>query len=144
MSAGESLPVLVDRLRAALDAHERIARDATPGPWEVEPNRSVRAGDELVVASVTARNLWPSGHDASFIAINDPAHVLRTIQAHRTILARHIPRSFEHTGATAVWCMACVAIDEINWFDDEIAYQLFPCDDVRALASIYFPESDAT
>jgi hypothetical protein len=112
---------LVERLRHALDAHEVVMRQATPGPWTIEPNRSVRAGDDLVVASVTARDLWPSARDASFIAVNDPAHVLRTIQAHRKIVGRH-ERGVFHP-------------DECGRCNDP-----FPCPDVRSIAAIYLPD----
>jgi hypothetical protein len=59
--------------------------------------------------------------DGGHIVRHDPARVLRDVVAHRAILDRHGP-GVSHP-------------DECGRCNDP-----WPCDDVRALASIYFPE----
>lgn len=57
---------------------------------------------------------------------------LRTIQAHRRLLDRHraVDGKRLANGERTPICQHC--------------YEAMPCEDVAALASIYFPESDAT
>jgi hypothetical protein len=69
--------------------------------------------------------------DGLHLQTHDPAHVLRTIQAHRKIIDRHKPcRCGEQDEGGA--CRTCGHCSKY-----------VPCPDVRDLASIYFPESDA-
>lgn len=107
---------LTERLRAALDRAEEIARatEVSDGP------------DQWWSANDLGAHVDEA--DTTFIVANGPAHVLRTVAAHRKILARH------HTGGQSPWtgdmtrrCVTC--------------FQGFPCESVRDLASIYFPEA---
>lgn len=73
------------------------------------------------------RERWEQHHYAAAERLER----LRTIQAHRRLLDRH------HVGGQSPWtgdmtarCVSC--------------FQQSPCETVRDLASIYFPESDAT
>jgi hypothetical protein len=152
---------LVERLRAKIDEAEAIARAADAGPrWSARVPTDgpvVDIGEEVAWSREIDYAVWrcedeqdgcpevARGYaaEARHIAANDPAHVLRTIQAHRKIIERHKPRPLMNNDGVRVvemQCSACVAVDEIDWFNDEIAYESFPCDDVLALASIYFPE----
>lgn len=86
---GASQLSVVDFLRAALDEHERIARAATAGPWRSGDFTDLGAADVYAGAErVTVAYSEPccSIEDAAHIALNDPAHALRTVQAHREIL----------------------------------------------------------
>lgn len=107
---------LVERLRAALDRAEEIAdaaiRPPSP-PW-------------------ASARLWRQRpENAAFMAANGPDVVLRSVAAHRKILDRHAPRETSDGAA----CTACL----VTWHY-EIDNEPWPCSDVRALASIYFPE----
>ncbi len=79
---GEALSVVL-RLRSELDRREKIAAEADLS--DEEPGGSWYAADGLSLS-------WHEGgngladFDAEFIAANEPADVLRTIQAHRRIL----------------------------------------------------------
>lgn len=95
---------LVQWLTAQLDADERIARAATPGPWEWTPETDVwdQNGPTLIREGTDAPDAklvevaagW--GHDAwgmhvgdadqEHIAEWDPARVLREIDAKRAIV----------------------------------------------------------
>lgn len=98
---------LVQWLTAQLDADERIARAATPGPWEWTPETDVwdQNGPTLIREGTDAPDAklvevaagW--GHDAwgmhvgdadqEHIAEWDPARVLREIDAKRAVVARY-------------------------------------------------------
>lgn len=114
---------LIERLRGALYERERrIDRRERDAELRAEP-----------------RERWQQHHYAAAERLER----LRTIHAHRKILDRHAPRPLMNNDGVRVvemQCSACVAVDGIDWFNDEIAYKTYPCDDVRALASIYFPE----
>lgn len=84
---------LVTKLLAAIEDVERIAREATPGPWRVDnatypegihndygdcPVAGGRWGDEASV--------FDQPSDAHHIALHDPASVLRMCSAHREIV----------------------------------------------------------
>lgn len=107
VSAGEFLVGLPERLRAELLRREEIAQRATA--WRVTFGTTKQGVRHRLI---------------EFANANDPAFVLRTIQAHRAILDRHGP-GVSHP-------------EECGRCNDP-----FPCGDLRALASIYFPESDA-
>lgn len=105
---------LVERLRVKIAEHEAVALAATPGPWVAE-----RAFDTWFVSPITAQTtaagnvsrLKPGQRaDAHHIAAADPAHVLRTIQAHRAM---------------------------IDWAQSRLPYTE---PTLRGLAFIYFPE----
>lgn len=87
---------LVEFLRARLDEDERVAREATDGPWSLDnelhveaiyaPDRSTvvvgggRWGDEAPV--------FETDEDAVHIVRHDPARVLREVEAKRRTLVR--------------------------------------------------------
>lgn len=119
---GESLPVLVDRLRAELDRLEAIARTAD-GTHRWPPR--------------LAHDRPQSKAAIELMKFHSPAHVLRTIQAHRKIIDRH--RALDGADGVLV-CRVCSFVDDFDLPDGAE----YPCADVLALASIYFPESDAT
>lgn len=88
------MTTLVEFLTARLDEAERIARDATHGPWswqELPPPAKYglvgASGRSLVVPSRTP-DVYPSKYDARFIEANDPSRVLADIAAKRAIVAR--------------------------------------------------------
>lgn len=102
---------LVRWLDEQLDEDERIAREATPGPWWHNPGKQwlnpeafekydLRQGEEFVgyggphpftgaVASTGPASDAQGMKDATFIAAHDPARVLREIDAKRQLLARY-------------------------------------------------------
>ncbi len=109
---------LADWLRAALDRVEAVARAAAeqaPTPWKVEVKSYedsvyIRAGDSHATEGEScgccdrgtlARQV------AENIVANDPARVLRTVAAHRTIMGQ-----LEHaladdaTDETALWMLS--------------------------------------
>lgn len=107
---------LIEQIRAAIDEEERIAREATPGPWHWrdEPNPGwghqppdLMSGGELVISS------W--GHDAdgvsveeqdmAHIARHDPASVLRKVEGARKVLDWHV--DCRKTGETVEWTCDC-------------------------------------
>lgn len=90
---------LVQWLGAQLDADERIARAATPGPWRDEGGYVTDVGpDGLPRVQVTDHGTQdgepeednPQGRaDSAHIARHDPARVLREVDAKRRIIAEH-------------------------------------------------------
>lgn len=163
----ESALSLVERLRAALDRAEEIARAATPGPWWDSPAQSApshhtirgggrpaekgRPGDVRSVASFDRRTSNRSA-DIAFIVANDPAAVLRTVAAHRKILDRHRPLHREIAWTVTEYagvpdeaygeievCERCVP--KHSHFSSRSSVPEYPCDDVRDLAAVYFPEA---
>lgn len=93
-------PDLTAWLNACLDEHERIAREATPGPWLVGTERDhlvdhVIYGQSTAwsgrIAQVCSVELGQNqvGHtDAEHIALHDPVAVLADIAAKRRIIDR--------------------------------------------------------
>jgi hypothetical protein len=133
---GESLPVLVDRLRAELDRLEAIAHAAAQhagtANWDANPYGNVlaadSAGDRWMAVGPYAGDLRDTG---VHIATHDPAYVLRTIQAHRKVLERY---------ETALVCRDA-AVDTPLAGATRIALRL-EREHLELVASIYFPESD--
>lgn len=110
---------LLDRLNAALDERERLARAATPGPWHALDGGVVDDDHEQwPVADTDSKH---NREDRVFIAANDPTHVLRVITAHREVLRHHFKTPAEHhPGYDCAWC-------RYHW----------PCFDVENIASVY-------
>ncbi|MER5843201.1 DUF6221 family protein [Streptomyces prasinus] len=83
---------LPDWLRAQLDEDERIARAASPGPWEQsgigEHGWGVSFG--RAGAGVEAEDSDQGRADATHIAEHDPARVLREIDAKRAVLKMYV------------------------------------------------------
>ncbi len=160
---------LVERLRAALDRAEEIARAAmvvsrwngvdmeartVDGRWTAD--RRYIEGDGFEIYD-------EGGHtdeQAAFIAEHDPASVLRTVAAHRKILEEHAPilamvewPHDQNGKGEAMVCPRCQNADHTtNWHppvggagvlpEGFVApYILAPCNTLLALAAVYFPEA---
>jgi hypothetical protein len=143
---------LVERLRSALDRAEEIARAATPGPWWDSPAQTApshhtirgggrepqkgRPGDVRSVARFD-RRVNNSDADIAFIAFivtNDPAVVLRTIQAHREIISDHDSSDFPYDPEGSAhgsysWQPCCVGCGQPE-----------PCKTLQLIAAIYLPD----
>lgn len=142
---GESLYPrdLIERLRGALDERERVAIAAaqTNGnrwerEWAFSTHFVVPADVEGSTAAVNVSRLKPSQRAAAeHIAANDPAFVLRTIQAHGAIIRLYT----NALGAVEHWSPYT---PQRNKEQDEAAVSVLE-GAVEALASIYFPESVA-
>ncbi|WP_405888851.1 DUF6221 family protein [Streptomyces sp. NBC_01136] len=113
---------LPEWLRTQLDEDERIAKDATPGPWWHNPGKQwlgpdafekydLRQGEEFVgyggphpftgaVASTGPASNMQGMKDAAFIAAHDPARVLREIDAKRKLIET-ITRRYEASKASS-------------------------------------------
>lgn len=95
-------------LTAQLDAVERAASAATPGPWRHDPTKHHRmpgtvmfseavfagaAGDDATCIAETGESDDPqSMRDAEHIALHDPARVLAEVKAKRLMLAEILPK----------------------------------------------------
>lgn len=110
---------LVAWLRAQLDEDERVAKDATSGPWsavESYPDAWVINGPTYNIAS-EGRDGDISSGDSTHIARHDPARVLAEVAAKRRIIDEHLP------------------IDPCDAHD--AALRSIPCETLRLLASVY-------
>ncbi len=145
---GGSLPVvLVDRLRSELDRLEAIANAAAVPSlhWAEDSAWLTDMLDPLPSQRHERAPGWQpmiTPEEIKHIAANDPATVLRTIQAHRKIIDDHqhefgLKHYLVDEGDPTFGCTRCHDNDGLimpaGW-----------CVTVLALASIYFPESDAT
>lgn len=138
----------LDKLKAAIDESERIARAATAGPWRVddETYAEIIYGGTDDMTSVVSGGRWggeasvfDQTADALHIAAQNPAVTLRMVAAHRKILDLHAPDE----GCCAV-CHGPEEMQEfydreteqetVEWISDPAPY---PCDTVRALAEGY-------
>ena len=81
---------LVAFVTARLDEVETAARRATPGPWRQEPQEHQRivgpTGVVVCVAGAGEMSDRQGQRDAGHIARNDPARVLREIEAKREVV----------------------------------------------------------
>lgn len=77
---------LVRWLTACLDEDERIAKAATPGPWEQAGERSEWVSSDEYWAVADCSGAEPARENAQHIAAHDPARVLREIDAKRDLL----------------------------------------------------------
>jgi hypothetical protein len=114
-------------VRDQLNTDERLALTATRNSWKVDSWRNEHGVEFLVMADYDQGPpaiALKSEADAAHIANNDPARVLRQVQAHRAILDEHRPTE----SAGPCWCCSDKRGDHAeNW----------PCPTVRALISIY-------
>jgi len=153
---GESLYPrdLIERLRAELDRLEAIARDASCGPWVVgssfgaQNTRVFQQGSLIdsvgqAVFQAQVSNSPQCRENAAYIVANGPDVALRTIQAHRAILDEAV--SWWHEEHEDGWYSCGLTESCIN----DLARGSCTCGldarrevILRALASIYFPESD--
>lgn len=121
---------LYERLLAAVAERRRLAQEATPGPWTVNEGDDYHCvehlGDGHSVAEVQPCDDHPGrvAPDATFIAANDPARILRACDRDAKVLQRHAPKK---PLGNWIGCIFC---------DDERA-EAWPCDDARDLAEEY-------
>jgi len=80
---------LVQWLGAQLDADERIARAATPGPWKQDPERVGFLASAEYWYVVDCSGTPTARENAEHVAKWDPARVLREIEAKRQIIEQH-------------------------------------------------------
>lgn len=130
---------LVEQLRSALDEAERFAKTASGAPWEhkqygVESEVWSHAGHRVALRPPTHHGTGGfntlGAPDCRFVAANDPAHVLRTIQAHREVL-----RLYEN----AVAARDAGSVSDWNRAVDHGAASVLG-DVVRSVAAIYLPD----
>jgi len=117
---------LASWLTAIWDEEERLAEEATPGPWKWQdpgpPHKMALLGENgrrMIVPSRTP-DVWPSYMDAHFMEANHPGAVLARIAADRKILAMH---TGHHECPSEE--------DNCGWVTDD------RCSTVRLLASPY-------
>jgi hypothetical protein len=150
---GVAVSDLATFLARQLDEDERVAREATAGPWRVIDERGDQAEIESA-STVYEWEHWNKGQpaavvsdcdgcgavavkDAHHIARHDPARVLADVASKRKILALHseatgftmgYTENFDY-GRTPNACNECGTADEyaVPW----------PCPTLRALAQPY-------
>jgi hypothetical protein len=105
-------------LRARLDDDERVAREATVGPWRWGPSLGkitwALAGPDIPYGGFvlgTSDAGCPSKFDAEHIARWDPARVLAEVQAKRAILDRIAEAEAACTGPDTIEIDGFVARD---------------------------------
>lgn len=118
---------LVERLRAKIAEVEAAIiayRDGHPGPCLNYEGQDPAAYDEFEPCALHVLVARASPY-------RDVAVGLRTIQAHREIIARHkiAPPSRTSRGPHCWWCT-----------DGEGLEEAWPCPDVRSIAAIYLPD----
>lgn len=150
---------LVERLRSALALTEEIAHSMPPFPWRFDGDSGdVLAADGVVVAEPWALSTNQERNVGRFIAAQDPAHVLRTVAAHRKILDEHAPildivewPHDQNGKGQAMVCPRCQNADHSHWNPPQgragvlpvgfiTPYILAPCNTLLALAAVYFSE----
>lgn len=139
---------LIAFLRARLDEDEAAAKAAHLGPWDLEtevggfgpvayvlmplpPHKGARTGLTRYIPLGTQ-----DADTAAHIARHDPARVLREVEAHRAILARHAATR----GSFQLICPVCWTIGRIDGADLE--GDPWPCVTVRHLAAVYSDHPD--
>lgn len=129
---------IIDFINDRLSETERVAREATPGPWEAFAYDSGHSQFEMSVSVITSemgdtiadldglmrlrneRDAKDDGcHDAAHIALNDPAHVLAWVTALRAVVEHHADGG-----------------------PDDICAADFPCFTIRAIAAIWAQHPD--
>jgi hypothetical protein len=123
---------LVEWLKAQLDDDERVAREATPGPWHLaHEGQDLRLESSVQGAAVAewtyvVRPWVPADwddcdtRDPAHIARWDPARVLREVEAKRQIVEQHD------------WGNCCTGDSPVRASDPN-----WRCPTLRALASVY-------
>lgn len=136
-------------LAAALDEAEATARAAAEEcapPWKSYPGKGIveHSGPVPNYEGVFEREdqLWDSEGCteswrrlcmdetvAKHVAVNDPAHALRVVAAHRKLLASHRPGGWQDSE-----CQECVhGADHYG----DLLRESWPCDTVKILAEAY-------
>lgn len=104
---------LITWLRAQLDADERVARAATPGPWVWLAGRVFQEhGDDRIVVPTVNDLAVVEPEDLAHIARHDPARVLAEVQAKRRLVseAEHYLNYEDHGLPLAEWILTFLAL----------------------------------
>ncbi|APY88193.1 hypothetical protein DCW30_05760 [Streptomyces alfalfae] len=114
-----------------LDADERIAEAATPGPWRVRDEGVV--GDDGQHWPVAYTDSYRAREDCLHVAAHDPARVLREIDVKRQLVALHAVDYRERPDRVLgevddPFCAECVG-------------ERYPCTTLRLLALPYADRS---
>ncbi|WP_075737515.1 DUF6221 family protein [Streptomyces acidiscabies] len=126
-------------LRACLDEDERLAREATAGPWSrmgqrvLDPSPpSDRLGIGMAVGHAAATADF--NETAEHIAEHDPARVLREVDAKRRIVAEHpAGAGWDGRDVDGLVCRTCAEDSS----DGGRSGDPFPCTTLRLLALPY-------
>lgn len=130
---------LVAFLSARLDEDRAAAQAATEDPgmaaeWHETTSGCLDVGLPDHGGEDWRDYVWPQGDSrvTRFIATNDPAHVLRRVEADRVILNEHSPAWDD--GAGVLYCPRCMTDlpRPIN----------FPCPTLCAIAAVYRDHPD--
>ncbi|MFB6934560.1 DUF6221 family protein [Streptomyces chartreusis] len=101
---------LVRWLGEQLDEDDRIARAATPGPWEQTPERPGTLASAEYWHVVDCSETPAAGGNVEHVARWDPSRALREIDAKRQIVDRYAwLREHGDTGGTA-WVLPLLAL----------------------------------
>ncbi len=128
----------VQQAREEIRRRRALAEAATPGPWEVRAGQS----PEFDLVVVDERGTWGLAEgfyyaDATFIAANDPAHVLKGLKKDEKVLDRHAPVTVQTGskthGGPAEFSQRCrYCVGSLGWS--------YPCPDALAVLDLYAPE----
>lgn len=144
------MTTLVERLRAALDETERVAREAGGTAWVKSSTYPDQAGvEEAATGEVVVYDEgWPTTAQAEHIALHDPERELRMVAAHRKILDLHAPSEYRirrSGGITQVvlQCDHCASLchSGSGLSCDEPCDAVYPCETVTLLAEAYGVEA---
>jgi hypothetical protein len=113
--------------RAEIARRRAQAEAATAGPWESFFGKVQADGDLVAAVALTYAN-------ATFIATNDPAHVLLVLAAADALLDRHAPRT------EAPWPGMCATCLEPGVGDPDPVPMPWPCPDAQAVLDLYAPQ----
>ena len=86
-----------------LDEDERIARAATPGPWEQAPERVGFLASAEYWYVVDCSGTATARENAEHVAEWDPARVLREIDAKRQLIADYVESEQALSSAPDMW-----------------------------------------
>jgi hypothetical protein len=162
---------LADRIRAALDETERVARAATPGPWrwgDWSATFGTLEQDPYVLERAPGLGPFPAlrhrdndaeqvlytepgvDHDEAanrtHIALHDPERELRMVAAHRKILDLHEPSEYRirRGGVTEVvmQCDHCASLCHSgSGLSCDSPDAPYPCETVQIVAEAYGVEA---
>ncbi|MFJ3141700.1 DUF6221 family protein [Streptomyces halstedii] len=120
---------LVTILHARLDEDEQVARAAHAPNWSTDGRRGLHYGveDGWMTDALTTS-------DADHIARQNPARILREVEAKRRIAERHSPHSMG----------SCRTCERPHWGVQVCNHceRAAPCPDLRDLATVYADHPD--
>lgn len=128
-------PPLLAWLEEQIDADERIAREATPGPWLALDSGVVSYDDP---DDESGQGVWPvdvaqssrDRQDRTHIACWDPKRALAECAAKRRVLDRHTPN-------VARGIVRGVRLADSGKYGCSCCGRLWPCPDVLDVAVVY-------